>query len=338
MDLLDWLSETVPRSDRVAGRASGDPRGTSATEVDPAARAAQHAELVTVRDRLGSVDPIGRIPPDGPPSEVEPPVLTDGDVRALVSCEGLAVARSSLEPAEVTWAMLRGRALDAFVEHVLFAGPVAEATAALRSIWSARESLRELELLDDLGVDEDRARDLTDLAARAMAFAGCRGWVPRTEVRMSVFVPGRCELRGRVDVLFGGPGTGLPAVLVEVKSGPIRDEHRAQLRHYVLLAALRHGEVPAGAALWSARSGLEPVHIPGVLHSSAERVAAALGSLRALRFGAEPVLRPGVQCRFCPVSSDCVAAAAADKGSGEAAGLHDEAEWAGRTEWTGAPP
>lgn len=275
-------------------------------------------DLPAVSERLGSAaEVLGTASPAGTHRWTQgeagggcdpPVVLTDAIVQRLVTCEGSAVATASAEPSEVTWPMFRGRALDAFVEHVLFAGPVADATDALRSIWTARGSNGELASLDRFGASEEAASDLTELAAQAMAFSGTQRCLPRTEVRLGVTIEHVCELRGRADVLFGGPGTGLPAVLVEVKSGPLRDQHRAQLRHYVLLAALRHGEIPAGAALWSPVSGLEPLHLGGVLHSSAERVASAMDALGRLRAGEDPSLRPGTHCALCPARSGCRAA------------------------------
>lgn len=237
--------------------------------------------------------------------------------------------------------MFRGRALDAFVQHVLFAGPVADAVPDLRSMWVASESTEDLEMLERFtsgeagsggtgsggtALNESAVEDLVDLAAHAMVFSGSQPYAPRTEVRMGATFAGVLELRGRVDVLLGGPGTDLPAVLVEVKSGRIRDEHRAQLRHYVLLAALRHGEAPAGATLWSPESGLEPLHVHGVLASSAERVAAAVVSFAEISAGREPTLTPGAHCRFCPVNADCPVAR-------REPAVGEDATWVGSDIW-----
>jgi hypothetical protein len=332
---VEWLAESMAGGGAEDGPGRGRHRAGEVSATDEV----QHA-----RERICSavselIDSGGGAP--GVAATGPPVVLTDSVVRRLVACEGLAVAAASAAPVEVTWPMFRGRALDAFVQHVLFAGPVADAVPDLRSMWVASESTEDLEMLERFtsgkagsgeagsggtALNESAVEDLAGLAAHAMVFSGSQPYAPRTEVRMGVTFAGLLELRGRVDVLFGGPGTDLPAVLVEVKSGRIRDEHRAQLRHYILLAALRHGEAPAGAMLWSPESGLEPLHVPGVLASSAERVAAAVVSLAEISVGREPTLTPGVHCRFCPVTLECPLAWG---GSGD----DEDATWVGSDSW-----
>jgi hypothetical protein len=328
--LAEWLAGVMPQEGTAARAASGSRRadGVSVTDEVQAAReriGAAAAELTKSRGETR-----GLAVTDAPI------VLTDSVVRRVVACEGLAVAAASTEPVEVTWPMFRGRALDAFVQHVLFAGPVADAVTDITSMWVASESIEDLELLErftsggtasgEVAFNESAVEDLASLATHAMAFSGTRPYAPRTEVRMAAAFAGVLELRGRADVLFGGPGTELPAVLVEVKSGRIRDEHRAQLRHYVLLAALRHGEAPAGATLWSPDAGLEPLHVPGVVASSAERVAAAVVSIAEISAGREPTLTPGVHCRFCPASVECPQAER-ESGDGE------NGTWVGSDTW-----
>lgn len=338
--LAEWLAEVMSGQATPAGmsRAPGDADVAIATDEVLAAKERIRSAVEDPTTTTGSCS--------GAANADAELVLTDTTVRQLVACEGLTVAAASAGPTEVTWPMFRGRALDAFVEHVLFAGPVADAVTDLRSMWTASESSEDLVLLErftsgepgsgdagsgDAGTsgtvtDGSAVAELGDLAAHAMAFSGTGRWVPRTEVRMGARFDGWLELRGRVDVLFGGPGTGLPAVLVEVKSGRIRDEHRAQLRHYVLLAALRHGEVPAGAALWSPGTGLEPLHVHSVVASSAERVAAAVASIVGLGAGREPTLTPGMHCRFCPAAAECPVAA-----PGSTADEFDQ--WTGTDGW-----
>lgn len=195
--------------------------------------------------------------------------------------------------------------MDSYVAHGLLAGPVGDAVGDLHSMWSAQERLEDIVLLERFAVDPSHAADLTDLAASAAFFTNCGPWVPRAEVSMGCTFGQVLSLRGRVDVVFGGPGTGHPAVLVEVKSGRLRDSHFAQLRHYVMLAALRHLEMPAAAALWSPGTGLVPVHVSGSAHSATERVVVAAGRLVELWLGREKDLTPGVHCRFCAAEASC---------------------------------
>lgn len=222
----------------------------------------------------------------------------------LNDCEGLAVARAGEEQV-TTWEMFRGRALDSYVAHAVSCGPVGDPVDDLRSMWSATERFDDLALLERFGADPSNVADLGGLAASVATFTNCTRWIPRSEVIMSCPFGAAFSLRGRVDVVFGGPGTGLPAVLVEVKSARLRDSHFAQLRHYVMLAALRHREMPAGAALWSPEAGLVPLHVSGSALSAAERMAVAAGRLVELWLGRDRVLTPGLHCRFCAAEQSC---------------------------------
>lgn len=338
--LAEWLAEVMSGEGTEAAFARGSRRAAGAMRTDEVAAAMERIRCAAAEFIDGAGGRSGGAGPDAPL------VLTDTTVRHLVACEGLAFSAASVGPVDVTWPMFRGRALGAFVEHVLFAGPVADAVTDLRSMWAASESTEDLDDLERFapgrrgpggtgsgGTDsaesdsaETVAEDLAELAAHAMDFSGTRRWAPRTEVPMGAGFADVLELRGRVDVLFGGPGTDLPAVLIEVKSGRIRDEHRAQLRHYILLAAVRHGEPPTGAALWSPESGLEPLHVQGVVAGSAERVAVALAALTEMVAGGDPTLTPGAHCRFCPASVDCPVATPGST-AGEAHG------WIGSDAW-----
>lgn len=242
----------------------------------------------------------------------DPVLLSDRAIGLLLACEGAAVAAATAPPTGTTWEMFRGRALDAFVEHVLFAGPVGDPAGDLEAMYLATESTEDLALLESHLGTPGAVADLAELAAGALAFSELRRWDARVQVTMAVELRAAgstaAVLRGRPDVVLGGPGTPHPAVLIEVKSGLLREAHRAQLRHYVMLAALRNGAVPAAAALWSPVAGLEPMHVPGVVASAAERCAAALQKLAPLLTGTAPVLSPGLHCRFCVVADRCPAA------------------------------
>ncbi len=289
MELVEWLTATM-------------------IDAGPGTRG--QAEVAEVLDRLAEVN--GLL--SGMPGLVQhlvgagqgaPLVLANSVVQALNACEGLAVATARVDEKETSWAMFRGRALDAYVAHTLLSGPVADPVGDLCSMWTATEDHEALELLETFAADAHNTADLTRLADAASFFGGGDRWVPRAEVTMgSYFVPA-FSMRGRVDVVFGGPGTGMPTVLVEVKSSRLRDSHYAQIRHYVMLAGLRHGELPAAAALWSPDTGLVPIPVPGSARSATERVAVAARRLGELRSGREPELSPGVHCRFCPVAGSC---------------------------------
>jgi hypothetical protein len=124
---------------------------------------------------------------------------------------------------------------------------------------------------------------------------------------------GEVRLPGRVDVLLGGPGTGLPATVVEVKSAGSGHTyaHAEELRHYALLCALRHGRPPAAMALWYADGTTVPLLVEGAATAAARRVLDVLAALGEVRGGRPPSLRPGGHCRWCPGAPRCPVAGSA---------------------------
>ncbi len=226
------------------------------------------------RARLESAAEALRERVEGIPGVGWPVSMTNATVGDLHRCEGLAVARaprSRLADGEAgsTWAALAGAALDAYVAHVVHEGPVADPVADLISMWCAQRRGSDVE--DLLGMLEDadpdvvsqRRERLSELSRAAAPFAVLAGWAPRVEVPVGCTIGGALALRGRVDVMLGGPGTGRPAVLIEVKSRDVRPDDHAQLRHYVMLSALRDGQMPAAAGVWSPGDTVADVLVSG---------------------------------------------------------------------------
>ena len=293
--VAEWVEQVL--AGHVAGTRGGEAEVTAARE-----------HLGSVAEDLGSFTRsrggvlTGPLDPFGGPGAL---VLGDASVGRLLTCGGLALGEAVDPPGEVTWPMFRGRALDVFVSVVLFSGPVADAVGELEAVFEATGAAGDLELLRGFTADPSKSGELAELAAHALAFRGLQRWEPRVEVGLGARFAGVLELRGRADLVLGGPGTQHPCVLVEVKSGELRDAHRAQLRHYVLLASLRNGTLPAGAALWSPVGGLEPMHVSGSLLAAAERIAAGASHAADILDRGGPVLRPGPHCRFCSSSPLC---------------------------------
>lgn len=243
--------------------------------------------------------------------------VTQQLVATVHRCEELAVQEAGTVGSTDSWALLRGRALDAYVCHVIHSGAVADPVEDLRSHWSATNRPADIEALEAQLGDGDTAKmveDLSLLAARAGAFGDVGEHAPRVEVSFAYTAGETIRLPGRIDVLLGGPGTEGPAALVEVKSGTPRSDHAAQLRHYVMLAALVHGRMPAAAAIWypageAAESPEQCLEVPvaGTVTSSAMRVVAALERVAELWEGRVPNRSGGPHCNWCPLSGDCEA-------------------------------
>jgi hypothetical protein len=168
------------------------------------------------------------------------------------------------------------------------------------------------EHLADLGPAAERLT--SDAAARidrlAESLAGVDpGWWPRVEdpVRVAL-ADGAVTVAGRIDVLLGGPPTGRPGVIVEVKGGRWYDGMRADGHLYALLVALRDGEVPASAVTIVSDGTTHVEHIrPALVEHAAERLEEVMDVAAGLAAGEPPATVPGAHCGHCPVRPDCPA-------------------------------
>jgi hypothetical protein len=241
--------------------------------------------------------------------------LPKGRLADLERCERTAVARSRSDDAPALGAAaLRGTALDHFVAHQLVAGRVREPVADLVSMLEAWGDWDSLAALDELG--EQAGATLAPLAAAvAEEWAGIDpAWAPRTQVRATLsLADGACSCAGVVDVELGGPGTGRPAVLIEVKSGGVAVAHPHEAYLYGLLVALRDRCAPAVVARWY--PGADPVGLPvtlGVLEAAAARLRAGMQRWAELVTGDVPDERAGAWCAWCPDRAVCPSAAESD--------------------------
>ncbi len=165
--------------------------------------------------------------------------------------------------------------------------------------------------LADLGPDaahlaSDAAVRIDRLAASGLARVD-PGWWPRVEDPVRVALAGGAvTVAGRIDVLLGGPPTGRPGVIVEVKGGRWHDGMRADGHLYALMVALRDGEVPASAVtiVSDGTTQVEPIR-PALLEHAAERLDEAMGVAARLAAGEPPAMLPGAHCEHCPVRPDC---------------------------------
>ena len=278
-DLLDGATPTV----RV------DPAELDVVRADLERAAARAAQLVDGHDAPG----------------VLPLRLPKGRVVSLSECERCALAGSRPGQEEaVSVRQLLGRVLDVYVEHEIVEGPVADPLEDLLSWLSARG---ELDVRDQVvAASEDLG--LAPLASAARAWAGLDpSWWPRTQATAAVHLADgavRCE--GRTDVELGGPLTGRPSVVVEVKLGRPHHGHLAEATHYALLVSLRDRRAPAAVARWYPGGALAAMPVTAdVLHSAARRLADAIGVWAELQVGRTPDERPGPSCAWCPDADRC---------------------------------
>jgi hypothetical protein len=253
-------------------------------------------------------------------SAEEPLRLAKGPVTWLVRCPRRAVADpeaiarnadvdrlavGSIVDAGLKLATLRGRAAAVSVDDAL-------AFLAASGDETVSQRLQECEPGQAQALLDQASERLVRLAARWPRIDP--PWWPRVEepVRLRL-AEGAVLFSGRLDVLLGGPPTGRPGVVVEVKSGRWHDAVRADAHLYGLLVGLRDGVAPAAVLTLAAgdsvdRGGattqMEPVR-PAVLRHTAERVAVALRTAGQLAAGVAPAAHPGAHCVHCPVRADC---------------------------------
>ena len=132
-------------------------------------------------------------------------------------------------------------------------------------------------------------------------------WWPRVEEPVRVrLAGGTVTVTGRLDALIGGPPTGRPGVVVEVKGGRWYDGMRADGHLYALLTGLRDGVAPAAVVTLVAdgTAHVEPIRPALVMHA-AERLELALRTAASLAAGEPADARPGAHCAHCPARPDC---------------------------------
>jgi len=168
--------------------------------------------------------------------------------------------------------------------------------------------------LQTLG-ESDRAQLRSDVNDRVAAFletwpALKPRWRPVTESRVRAeFLGGRIIVSGKVDLTLGHPeGTRAGKVIVDLKTGRVRQAHRDDLRLYALVETLRIGTPPRIVASYYLDQGrfvAEPV-TEDVLDAAAARLVAGVAAMTELAAKERPaVKRPGVPCRWCPLLGEC---------------------------------
>lgn len=136
-----------------------------------------------------------------------------------------------------------------------------------------------------------------------------RSWRPTCEARRRVeLCDDRLVLSGRFDLTLGVPdGDRAGRVVLDIKTGGPRAQHREELRYYALLEAIYNGVPPARVAsfyLDSGRVDYDDVD-DNVLEAALRHVVGATRRLVALASGAEPVERGSAACRWCSLRADC---------------------------------
>jgi hypothetical protein len=245
-------------------------------------------------------------------TEAEPLRLSKGPVTWLVRCPRRALAPTDGgDPDELAL----GSVVDAAAKLAALGArrPITAATAV--AYLSALGGTDVADHLDAIG-EQAASRLLAEAGERVSRLvaswpAGDRavdpGWWPRVEEPARVrLAGGAVTVTGRLDILLGGPPTGRPGVVVEVKAGRWYDGMRADAHLYALLVGLRDAEAPVRVVTLVAdgTTQVEPIR-PALVHHAADRLELALRTASRLAAGEVAEARPGSHCAHCPVRPDC---------------------------------
>ena len=263
-----------------------------------------------LRDWLedGLAAPVADVPSASLPVRVHKSALNQ-----VLVCEAHLVA-SAASPPPVTPDLARGSLVDALFRQWITSGSVPDP-------WA--DGIDALEIAGDRdgvaafarGLDASRRRLVADtVETHVRQVAADWGiapatWLPRTQERVEIpLCGGRVMLSGVLDLVLGSPAHEHASVcVVELKSGPRRLEHRADLHFYTLLETLRSGSPPFRmATYYSATGQLDPEPVDeNALLSALRRTLEGATRLCRLASGAEPVRTPNALCAWCVALPSC---------------------------------
>lgn len=167
--------------------------------------------------------------------------------------------------------------------------------------------------------DQDRVALVADAVVGIDGFLSAfpplkAAWHPVAEFPVGATIAdGRVRVSGRVDLALGnnrpGPDHALRRrrILIEVKTGRPRPEHRAEHLLYALLETLRSGVAPFRSATYYTSEGTWVADdiTKELLVVSGMRLIDATQRLIELGDGRDPQRRAGWRCGFCPLADDC---------------------------------
>ncbi|MGE3620613.1 MAG: PD-(D/E)XK nuclease family protein [Acidimicrobiia bacterium] len=240
--------------------------------------------------------------------------LSKHDLGAVHGCEAAYLADRD-EPFEWTTATARGTVAHKAVElSVHWRGepvPGDLVDEAMARLAGGNDALGTwLAALDEGERAELRGEAVDRVAKFLEVFPPLESrWRPVAESRLRAELAGdRVVLAGKADLTVGR-AAGLVAgkVIIDLKTGGFSPAHRDDLRFYALVESLRLGVPPrllATLYLDSGRLVTEAV-TEDVLQAAVQRTLDGARALVELRTGREPVRRPGVPCRWCPLRPEC---------------------------------
>lgn len=136
-------------------------------------------------------------------------------------------------------------------------------------------------------------------------------WRPVAENRLRADLGGKTGvvISGRVDLTLGrAEGNRAGKVIIDFKTGAMRQHHTDDLRFYALLETLARGTPPRLLATLYLDAGqlrTEAV-TEDLLTAALRRTMDGIARIAAVAVGGqEPELTPGFHCRWCPAAATC---------------------------------
>ncbi len=165
------------------------------------------------------------------------------------------------------------------------------------------------------GLSEADLADLRGFAVdKLIKFQECfppldRRAAPTVESAVRWPLDGPIVLSGKVDLTLGRPaGAESRKVIIDLKTGWVSPKHREDLRFYALVETLRTQIPPRKLASFYLDAGepvVEDVNERTLLTASRRMLDGVHAEIELRVEGRQPVKRPGVSCRWCPLAGDC---------------------------------
>ncbi|MGH2740435.1 MAG: PD-(D/E)XK nuclease family protein [Actinomycetota bacterium] len=240
-------------------------------------------------------------------------------------CEGLFAANEFREGEfEYGFKLAVGNVTHKAVEVSVFRPGVPEAELVQRALEKLRrddsrfdEYVERLDDVDHAEIEAESVRRTTLFRATLPPIE--RAWAPVVELPLKVeLLDRRVVLYGQPDISLGSQDEEDPMrarrLFLELKTGQDRPEYDEDLRFYALCATLRFGVPPFRVATLLLDDGTWRIQdvTPDLLEAAARRVVGYFERAIDLVNGAEPALRPGAWCAWCPRRNTCPESTAKD--------------------------
>lgn len=240
--------------------------------------------------------------------------LTKSQLTSVLQCEGLVVAKASEVTSSFSAPALVGtfthaaiqlaythpnRGIDEYVKHAIIG--VRSNNEKIDSWWSEREIGEQSDIMVQVN---SKLINFLDDWPRIDA-----KWNPRFEEAINAKI-GNLTLSGRADLVIGRPRTDgkQTLLIVDLKTGSLKEEHETEAMFYALAAAIRYGVTPWRSTVYSLSSGewTDPEVTEGRLHDVAEKVIKSVNSAINVLTEIKPaLLTPGDHCAWCPARNTC---------------------------------